>query len=406
MKKIGLAGFGVVGKHVYQQIQSDFAGYFSVEKVAIKNRSKHPEKNIPFTENVFDLAYSSEIDIVIEVIGGIQPAFDFIKECLKNKKHVITANKYLMAYHGDELRLLASKNNVQLRYEASVGGAIPILETLTTNLRHHKITGISGIMNGSTNFILTQLSERLNASVSDILKTARELGFLEADPSFDLEGWDIQQKLSIVIYQAFGLSIEPAQIPCFSLMNISDDERVLNRFGRLKYVASVHKTNDEIQAMVMPELVETSHSFYSISNENNAVEVVTKYSGTHILSGKGAGGNPTAASVIVDLIAICHSSNNSMNLTQSVRADNHVQHVILDQVYVRVKPESVFAFNKQLSSLSIVAKWITDTQLILKKVSVSDLNQLKSFVDIFIKIPKDIYISKHSLPTYLVTAAV
>ena len=405
MKRIGLAGFGVVGKHVYQQIRSDFSDVFSIQKVAVKSLEKHKEKNIPFTSNLFDLAYSSDIDIVIEVIGGIQPAYDFIRECLKNKKHVITANKYLIAYHGDELRLLAFQNKVQLRYEASVGGAIPILETLSSNLKHHKITSISGIMNGSTNYILSQMSERVNISLTEILSQARELGFLEADPSFDLEGWDIQQKLSIVIFQAFGLTVEPAQIPCFSLMNISDDERILSRFGRLKYIASVQKSNNDIQALVMPELVETIHPFYSVTNENNAVQIETTYSGKHILSGKGAGGNPTAASVIVDLIAI-RNDQSVTPISEVEKTGNHVQQVVFDQLYIRVKPESVYAFNKQLSSKAVSAKWISDTQVIVKKIKVVDLIELKPLVDIFVKLPGNIYISRHSLPTYLVTAAV
>ena len=255
MKKIGLAGFGVVGKHVYQQILSDFSNQFSVEKVAIKSPEKHAEKDIPFTTNLFDLAYSADIEIVIEVIGGIQPAFDFIKECLQYKKHVITANKYLIAYHGEVLRKLADENGVQLRYEASVGGAIPILETLNSNLKHHKIEKIQGIINGSTNYILSQMAEHKEKTIGEILSKARELGFLETDPSFDMEGWDIQQKLSIIIYQAFGLTIEPAQIPCFSLMKISDEDRILTKFGKIKYIASVTKTETGVQALVLPELV-------------------------------------------------------------------------------------------------------------------------------------------------------
>lgn len=405
MKKIGLAGFGVVGKHVYLQILSDFSSQFSVEKVAIKSPEKHSEKEIPFTTNLFDLAYSSDIEIVIEVIGGIQPAFDFIKECLKNKKHVITANKYLIAYHGEVLRKLADENGVQLRYEASVGGAIPILETLNSNLKHHKIEKIQGIINGSTNYVLSQMAEHKEKTIGEILTTARELGFLEADPSFDMEGWDIQQKLSIIIYQAFGLTIEPAQIPCFSLMKVSDEDRLLTRFGKIKYIASVTKTESGVQALVLPELVETSHSFYSVSNENNAVEIETVYSGKHILSGKGAGGNPTASSVIVDLIAI-ETNKTPTVLPESIYTINHSNELVFGQVYLRLKPELIHSFKKLLSFKSISTKWISDHQVILKNIKVADLIEFKPNVDIFVKIPVNLYISRHSNPVYLLTAAV
>lgn len=395
--KTGLAGFGVVGKHVYQQISADHSTQFEIVKVAIKHPEIHTEIGIPFTTNLFELAYDPEINVIIELIGGIQPAHDFIRESLRQKKHVITANKFLIAYHGEELRKLADENGVQLLYEASVGGSIPILSTLNGNLRHHQIHSVTGIINGSTNFILTQLHESPKTPVETILKEARDLGFLEADPSYDLKGWDIQQKLAVMAWHAFGVNVLPAQIPAFSLMELADEDKFLTGYGKLKYLANIEKQNDHLSAWVLPELVTEDHPFYDISNEYNAIRLNTRYSGNQVLVGKGAGGNPTACSVIADLLAVEHQLPEVKENNQIVVNHNR----ILDQVYLRAKKGQLKKLIQTLGTLGLISRLVGADRIVVKQVPLVSLTELQPLTDLAVNLPKSVFIEKIQTPMQL-----
>jgi len=394
--KIGLAGFGVVGKHVYQQISADHSAQFEIVKVAIKHPELHTETGIPFTTNIFELAYDPDIDVIIELIGGIQPAHEFIRESLRQKKHVITANKFLIAYHGEELRKLAGENGVQLLYEASVGGSIPILSTLNCNLRHHQIHSITGIINGSTNFILTRLHQSPKTPVETILKEARDLGFLEADPSYDLKGWDIQQKLAVIAWHAFGVNVLPGQIPAFSLMELADEDKFLTGYGKLKYFANLEKQDGHLSAWVLPELVTEDHPFYDVNNEYNAIRLNTRYSGNQVLVGKGAGGNPTACSVIADLLAVEHQ-------LPEVKADNQIvvnHNRILDQVYLRAKKGQAKKLIQAAGTQGLISRLIGSDRIVVKNVPLVVLTELQPLADLVVSLPKSVFIEKIQAPTY------
>lgn len=400
--RIGLAGFGVVGKQVWEQIQADHAGQYEIVSVAIKHPDRHTETNIPFTEKLFELAYDPSVQVVIEVIGGIQPAHDFIREALRQKKHVITANKFLIAYHGEELRALASENGVNLLYEASVGGSIPILSALNFNLRHHQIRQVTGIINGSTNYILTRLQQAGNSTVQTILEEARSLGFLEADPSYDLKGWDIQQKLAIIAWHAFGIPVLPAQIPAFSLMNLSDEDHFLTRYGRLKYLANLERTSAGLDAWILPELITGEHPFYDIRNEYNAIRLNTRYSGSQVLAGKGAGGNPTACSIVADLLSVNHHPPEIKKDSQLVVNHNR----ILDQVYLRAKKGQTKKLIQAVGTHGLISRLVGSNRIVLKTVPLGVLAELQTFADLSVSLPKSVFIEKiqpvpHSYPAVM-----
>lgn len=390
-KCIGLAGFGVVGRHVYEQLTTVHRKQFYVKAVAIKHPDRHPETDIPFTTSLDSLIWDSEIEVIVEVIGGIQPAYDFIRQALLHKKSVVTANKYLIAYHGNELRKLAAEQGVQLLYEASVGGSIPILSALNCSLRHHQIRSVTGILNGSTNFILTALSSQPSRSVDDILQEARDKGFLEADPSFDLKGWDIQQKLTIIAWHAFGCRLEPGEIPVLSLMGFSDPDRFLTRYGRIKYLATICREGDTLSSLVIPTLIEDTHPFIRVQDEFNAILVDTEYSGGQLLVGKGAGGHPTACSVLADLIAIDHRLP---DVDESV--DWTIRHAQpLGQVYLRVASGKEKQVISRLKKEQVVFRPIGNDQYVVRSISLSVLMSLQTDLALAVKLPSQLFFESH-----------
>ena len=220
--KVGMLGIGNVGRGTYQALEMNKAKIaettgLDIEIVRILNR--HPEKDrgidIPkekYTPDVADILDDPDIDIVVELIGGIEPATEYMARALSNGKSVVTANKAAIAANGKMLAALAQENHVLLRFEAAVAGGIPILTSLTTALLSNRFTGVHGILNGTTNYILTQMSE-YGKDYAEVLKDAQDKGFAEADPTADVEGLDAANKLSILISLIFGVGAAPEDIP-------------------------------------------------------------------------------------------------------------------------------------------------------------------------------------------------
>ena len=220
--KVGMLGIGNIGKGTYRTLEmgrkkiEDTTG-LSIEIVKILNR--HPDRDrgidIPrekYVTDAYDIIDDPDIDIMIELIGGIEPATTYMADALRAGKHVVTANKAAVAANGRMLQQLAQENQVLLRFEASVGGGIPILNAITTALVSNEFTEVLGILNGTTNYILTQMAEN-GASYEDVLKEAQRMGFAEADPTADVEGLDAANKLSILISLLFGVGVSPEEIP-------------------------------------------------------------------------------------------------------------------------------------------------------------------------------------------------
>lgn len=313
--KIGLLGLGNVGSGTYRilalnadKISAAAGCKVIISKVLVNTISKKRELDLPaglLTENAADILNDPDIDIVVELIGGIHPAFDYMLEALKNKKHVVTANKAVIATLGDELSSAAAASNVLLKYEASVAGGIPILNALSTALAGNEFDEIVGIINGTTNYILTQMTD-FGLNYDDVLKDAQAKGFAEADPSSDVEGEDAAYKLSILIKTAFGLKIPPLSIPREGITKVSrDDIAYASQFGyKIKLLATAKKIGFNLECHVQPALIPVSHPLASVSNEFNALYIKGNAVEDLMFYGKGAGAMPTGSAIIGDIIAI------------------------------------------------------------------------------------------------------
>jgi len=305
---IGLLGLGTVGSGTVK-VLSKFDNIV-IKNIAVRDISK--KRNIEglddniLTTNAEQLVNDPEINIIVEVMGGLNPAFDLIKKAILNHKHIVTANKDLIARHGETLFNLASENNVVIMYEAAVAGGIPIIMPLKQSLAGNRITKIAGIMNGTTNYILTKM-ESEGSEFSTVLKEAQELGYAEADPSGDVQGHDAANKISILASLAFNKRIDVDKIYREGIDYISPvDISYASEFGyNIKLIALAQEVKDEIlDIRVHPMLVSKKHPLAHINDVMNAVFIEGDAIGQVMFSGPGAGEMPTASSVAGDVLSI------------------------------------------------------------------------------------------------------
>jgi homoserine dehydrogenase len=312
---IGLMGFGNIGTGTYTTLEMnrdlirkrtgiDFEITKILEKDVDRKRDIVVSKD-KFTQDPDDLFSDPDIDIVVELLGGIQPATDFMLRAMEHGKHVVTANKAAVAANYDILREAAEKNKVMFRYEASVGGGIPILNALTTALRANSFIEILGILNGTTNYILSQMTD-FGLEYEDVLKVAQEKGFAEADPTADVEGIDVANKLSILISLVFGIRVPPASIPTEGITKITKDDikRAAKTGNKIKLIATAKKENGNLTYSVRPTLIPLSHPLAGVNNEFNAIFVKGNAVDELMFYGKGAGPLPTGSAVMGDVIEI------------------------------------------------------------------------------------------------------
>lgn len=309
---IALVGLGTIGSGVVEILlnNSKLIEKRTGVKIVLKNVCDLDEKRALsigvekiLVKDYKTLLNDKEIDVIIELIGGYEPAHKIIMDSLNAKKHVVTANKAVIAKYGYELFELAQKNKVNILFEASVGGCIPIIRTIEESYSSDNIENIYGILNGTTNFILTKMNEGL--SYESALKKAQELGFAEANPSFDVDGHDAAQKLFILASLAFDAKIlESAFTEGITKITSSDLEYVSKIGYTIKLLAVAKKTKEGISLRVHPALISKNHVFANIINEVNAVLLSGKNVGEIFLSGKGAGKLPTATVVVTDIIEL------------------------------------------------------------------------------------------------------
>ena len=316
--KVGMLGCGVVGSNVARLLQEDSGDFaarsgatLSLAKVAVKNATTKRE-NVPqsiITTDAHSIVNDPSIDIVIEVMGGIEPARELILTAIKNGKSIITANKALLALHGAELFEAADKNGVDLYYEAAVGGAIPILRPMRESIVGDHVHRVMGIVNGTTNYILTKMDEE-GSAFSDVLKEAQSLGFAEADPTADIEGHDAAAKAAILAGLAFHTRVTSNDVYCEGISKISArDVAVAREMDHvIKLLAIAELTSDnQVSVRVHPTLISRQHPLASVRNAFNAVFVEAESAGELMFYGRGAGGAPTASAVLGDLIAIARN---------------------------------------------------------------------------------------------------
>lgn len=315
---IGLLGMGTVGSGVatiLQQHQDDLRHKLGVpvtiKKVLVKDLNKERLSSLDpvvFTTDIHEILDDSSLDIIVEVMGGIEGAKSAIESALKAGKGVVTANKDVMAQYGHELLKLADEQKCDLFYEASVAGGIPIIRTLEDGLASDRITSLMGIVNGTTNFILTKMKTD-HMSYEAALAEATRLGYAEADPSADVDGLDAARKMVILSSLAFSTEVHLEDVLVRGMKEIGDgDLEIAAEFGyTMKMVGSSKKDEDGIEVSVEPVLMANSHPLASVNNEFNAVYIHGDAVGETMLYGPGAGSLPTATSVVSDIIAACRN---------------------------------------------------------------------------------------------------
>lgn len=303
--KIGLFGFGCVGSGLYKVLNESQHLDAEIVSIVVKNKNKpREETKIPISFEPEAILDNELINVVVELINNSEEAYLIIKKAIQSKKHIVTANKKVLSEHLDELIALAKENGVSLLYEASVAGSIPIIRNLEEYYNNDTLTAIEGIVNGTSNYILSQSNKGI--SYTNALKDAQEKGFAEVDPKFDVEGFDSVFKLTILIKHAFGLSIASNQLLTVGIKNLKEQDVrfVKEKKFRVKLFAKAFKVENHLFAFVAPHLVDATHAAFDVGNEFNAIIVQAAYADKQLFYGKGAGSLPTASAVLSDISAL------------------------------------------------------------------------------------------------------
>jgi homoserine dehydrogenase len=311
--RVGMLGCGVVGSEVarlivanQQDLTARSGAKLDLVKIGVRNLARPNVAEDLLTTDLDSIVKDKNIDLIIEVIGGIEPARTLILEAFANGKSVVTANKALLAKHGAELFAAADKSGVDLYYEAAVAGAIPILRPLRESLVGDHIQRVMGIVNGTTNFILTKMDES-GAAFADALAEAQALGFAEADPTADVEGFDAAAKAAILAGLAFHSRVTDSDVYREGITKITDADVAVAKSLDLvvKLLAIAELTNEgKISVRVHPTLISRSHPLASVREAFNAVFVESESAGAMMFYGRGAGGAPTASAILGDLVAV------------------------------------------------------------------------------------------------------
>jgi homoserine dehydrogenase len=411
---IGMIGFGYIARGVFSLIQGQkeyllkkIKKNINVIRIAERNLDKidssfiDEHKDIKITGDADDVIADENIDIVVELIGGIDPAYDSVYRALDSGKYVVTANKDLIANKGGELFKVAEKNNVDILFEASVGGGIPIIGPLKSSLASNNINKIVGIVNGTTNYILTRM-EKDDLSFGDALAKAQELGYAEkANPSSDIEGYDAACKLAIMSTIAFNSRVNLSDVYKEGITGISHDDikNALDMGYRIKLLAIGIEENNAISVRVHPALVPLDHILASIEDTFNAVYIYGNYVGEIMSYGRGAGDRPTASSVAGDIIKIarrfdpekkgiiygcsCFENKKFRSIDETI-SKFYILMDVLDEPGVLAKIAEVFGENK-VSINSMVQKQISEganARLIFITHEVLNRNLYKSIKEI------------------------
>ncbi len=313
--KVGLLGLGTVGTGVVRIVegnQEDLSRQVGspiiIEKIAVKNIEKYRSIEVDpakLTEDPWEVIRDPEIDVIIEVMGGVDQTKKYILEALERGKHIVTANKDLMALHGSEVLAKAQEKQCDIFYEASVAGGIPIIRTLIEGFSSDRITRIMGIVNGTTNFILTKMSQE-GASYEEVLKEAQELGYAESDPTSDVEGLDAARKMAILGTLGFRSDVELKDVSVTGITKVSSEDIAFAKtLGyEMKLLGIAERQGDEFTINVQPTMVRKQHPLASVNGVFNAVYVHGEAVGETMFYGAGAGEMPTATSVVADLVAV------------------------------------------------------------------------------------------------------
>lgn len=384
---IGLFGFGVVGEGIFEVLPHNKGINAEVKKICVKDPDK--KRNLEaslFTTNYDDILENNDINLVVEVISDAEEAYKIVKKALLKAKNVVSANKKMIAYNIEELREIANQNKVSFLYDASACGSIPIIRNLEEYYDNALLQSVAGILNGSSNYILTKLFKE-GESYHSALKKAQDLGFAEADPSFDVEGYDSLFKICIIALHSFGCTLNPDKIFNYGISNIRDKDIAYakEKGYRIKLVGQVSKVNDrEITCFVMPSLVTDEKYIYNVDDEFNGVVLKGQFYDKQFMFGKGAGGGPTASAVISDITAISHQYKYEYKKSKYYKAYQYTSDTLLE-LYLRYnKKEDLDKFKFKSLKEKFYSK---DYNYVVGEISLLDLIAIKEEIkelDVFI----------------------
>jgi homoserine dehydrogenase len=390
--KIGLFGFGCVGQGLYHVLNNSTGFKADIVKIAVKNKFK--ERSVAqdlITYDKWDILNNPEIDVVVELIDDATEAFHIVSEALKRGKHVVTANKKLLALHLQELLDLAQQNNLSLLYEASACGSIPIIRSLEEYFDNEELEKVSGIFNGTTNYILTKTINE-NLSYAEALKQAQDKGFAETDPTNDVEGFDAKFKAVILALHAFGVIIKSEDVLNLGITTLHDNDiKYASEKGyKIKLTPIIQRLDDnKVSVFVTPRFIKESNQLFNVDNEFNGVIVEGKFSGEQFLQGRGAGSYPTGAAVLSDISALSHGYKYEFKKYTQKHKPQFTNDVLLD-VYFRYS--SVLDLEK-IEFTEIKEKYTgSDYNYVVGKVKLQTLIKERGYIlsnNLFISLVND-----------------
>ncbi len=344
--RVGLLGLGTVGAGVARVLQGKnksldrrLGRSIELTRVLVRDPNKGRAVSVPsalLTTDASDVIDSPDIDLVVEVLGGVDPAFDYVCQSLRNGKHVITANKELMAHHGLELLKVAQGYGRDLFFEASVGGGIPLIGPFRQDLAANEITEIHAIINGTTNYILTRMAED-GVDFNEALEEAKQKGYAEPDPTNDIDGNDSAYKLSILASLAFGGPVPPESVYKEGIRELSTiDFDYARELGyTVKLLATSKRDADGVEVRVHPALVTRDYLLSQVSGVENAVRIKGDLLGHAVFAGRGAGPGPTSSAIVADLIDLVHNINSGTHARIPARFDENLVIKPMSQVFSR-----------------------------------------------------------------------
>jgi len=338
---IGLFGFGCVGKGLYDVLEHTHGLKANIARICVKDKNK--ERPVPasyFTFDKYDILNDDTVNVIVELIDDADAAFEIVSYALRKGKAVVSANKKMIAEHFEELLVLQKQYDVPFLYEGAACASIPVIRNLEEYYDNDLLNSIEGIVNGSTNYILTKMHCDGN-DYQEVLKEAQALGFAESNPVLDVEGFDARYKLSLLAAHAFGLFIRPQLIFKYGINTISDsDIRYAKEKGyKIKLVAHARKIGKSLGIWVIPQFIPNNHALYNIDFEYNGVSVEGVFSDKQFFSGKGAGSFPTASAVLSDISAISYHYQYEYKKTQQEESLNYEPNIYMN-LYCRF-PSSI-----------------------------------------------------------------
>ena len=373
---IGLFGFGTVGTGLYDVLKRIGSKNVEIKRICVRDITKARSVEAEFTNNPDDIFNDPDINFIVELIDDADAAYTIVKRALQMELPVVSGNKKMLAHHIEELIELQARYNVALLYDASACGSIPVIRNLEEYYDNDLLTSVKGILNGSSNFILSKIfNEKM--SYNDALKLAQDLGFAESNPTLDIDGWDSLFKLIIITIHAFGLYVAPEKIFTYGISNMRDEDiRFANeKERRFKLVAHVEKLEgNKLVMCVMPQLISHNKYIYSVEDEFNGVVIKGLFYDKQFMFGRGAGGYPTGSAVLSDITACLYD----YKYEYKKRNDSQMPEYTLDhsfRVYYRYQD---YADLDLVKFESVSENYISDGyKYVVGRVSLAELHKVQ-----------------------------